>query len=127
MINKCVLQGRLCVDPELRRTQSGMAVTSFTLAVDRAGKEKQTDFIEIVAWDKKAEFAAQYFAKGHMCIVSGRIQVRDWKDKQGQNRRTYEVIAEELHFAESKRQDTQTAEVRDDGLREIQDDGDLPF
>lgn len=129
MVNKCILQGRLCADPELRRTQTGMAVTSFTLAIDRVGKEKQTDFIEIVAWDKKAEFAAQYFAKGQMAIVSGRIQMRDWQDKQGQKRRSHEVVADEIHFADSKRngESHNGADVRTDGFQEIQDDGDLPF
>lgn len=129
MVNKCILQGRLCADPELRRTQTGMAVTSFTLAVDRGGKEKQTDFIEIVAWDKKAEFAAQYFAKGQMCIVSGRIQMRDWQDKDGKKRRSHEVVADEIHFADSKRQEYQPVEVTPGGFREIpaDEESELPF
>jgi len=100
--------GRLTRDPELRHTQSNLAVTSFTLAIDRsfqrAGEPRQTDFIDIVAWQKQAEFAAQYFKKGQLVAVSGRIQVRNWKDNAGNDRRTYEVVADELHFAESKRE-----------------------
>lgn len=132
MLNTAILMGRLTADPELRRTQNNTAVTSFTLAIDRSfskGAEKQTDFIDIVVWDEKAEFAAKWFRKGQLVAVKGRIQVRSWEDKQGQKRRTYEVVAEEVHFAESKRNGESRigADVRTDGFQEIQDDGELPF
>lgn len=99
--------GRLVRDPELRRTQSGTAVTSFTLAVDRdfqnKGEEKQTDFIDCVAWRSTAEFVAKYFFKGSMAIVSGKLQIREWTDKEGNKRRNAEVVADNVYFGESKR------------------------
>ena len=92
MLNKIFIMGRLTRDPELRRTQSGTAVTSFTLAVDRDFKsqsgEKETDFIDVVAWRSTAEFAAKYFTKGRMAIVEGRLQIRPWTDKEGNSRRS---------------------------------------
>ena len=107
MLNKVILMGRLVKDPELRHTQSGTAVTSFRLAVDRdikrAGDEQTADFIDIVCWDKRAEFASRYFTKGKLVAVSGRLQQRNWTDKDNNKRTVIEVIAEELHFAESKR------------------------
>ena len=107
MLNKIFIMGRLTRDPELRRTQSGTAVTSFTLAVDRDFKsqsgEKETDFIDVVAWRSTAEFAAKYFTKGRMAVVEGRLQIRDWKDKDGNNRRSAEVVADNVYFGDSKR------------------------
>ena len=108
MLNRIIIMGRLTRDPELRRTQSGIAVTSFSLAVDRDFKskdsgEKQTDFIDVVAWRQTAEFVNQYFTKGRMAVVEGRLQIRDWKDKDGNNRRTAEVIADNVYFGDSKR------------------------
>ena len=98
MLNKIILMGRLTRDPELRRTGSGTAVTSFALAVDRdfkgQGGEKETDFIDVVAWRNTAEFVSKYFTKGRMAVVEGRLQIRDWKDKEGNNRRSAEVVAE---------------------------------
>ena len=107
MLNHIVLMGRLTRDPELRRTQSGLAVTSFTLAVDRdfASKdsgEKATDFIDIVAWRSTAEFVSKYFTKGKQVVVSGRLQIRDWTDKDNNKRRTAEVVADNVYFADSK-------------------------
>lgn len=106
MLNKIVLMGRLTRDPELRRTQSGVAVTSFSLAVDRdfktQGGEKETDFIDVVAWRQSAEFVAKYFAKGRMAVVEGRLQIRAWQDKDGNNRRTAEVVADNVYFGDSK-------------------------
>lgn len=107
MLNKIVLMGRLVRDPELRRTGSGTAVASFSLAVDRDfapkdGTEKETDFIEIVAWRSTAEFAAKYFTKGQMAAVSGRLQIRSWQDEDGNRRRSAEVVADNLYFAGSK-------------------------
>lgn len=98
MLNQVVLMGRLTRDPELRHTQSGLPVVSFSIAVDRdfgqKDGEKQTDFIDIVAWRGTAEFVSKYFAKGRMAVVSGRLQIRDWTDKEGNRRRTAEVVAD---------------------------------
>ena len=107
MLNKIILMGRLTRDPELRRTQSGTAVTSFSLAVDRDFKsqsgEKETDFIDIVAWRSTAEFVSKYFSKGRMAVVEGRLQIRDWTDREGGKRRSAEVIADNVYFGDSKR------------------------
>jgi single-strand DNA-binding protein len=108
MLNKIILMGRLTRDPELRRTQSGTAVTSFSLAVDRdfksQGGDKETDFIDIVAWRNTAEFVSKYFTKGRMAVVEGRLQIRDWTDRDGGKRRSAEVIAENVYFGDSKRE-----------------------
>ena len=107
MLNRIILMGRLTRDPELRRTGSGTAVTSFSLAVDRDFKsqsgEKETDFIDIVAWRSTAEFVSKYFTKGRMAVVEGRLQLRDWTDRDGNKRRTAEVIADNVYFGDSKR------------------------
>lgn len=108
MLNTITLMGRLTRDPELRYTQNQTAVTSFSLAVDRdygKGEDKQTDFIDIVAWRHTGEFVSKYFQKGSMAVVQGRLQVRDWTDKEGNKRRTAEVVAENVYFGESKRRD----------------------
>ena len=108
MLNHIVLMGRLTRDPELRRTGSGIAVASFTLAVDRdfgskESGEKETDFIDIVAWRSTAEFVSKYFTKGRMAVVSGRLQIRNWNDKDGNKRRSAEVVADNVYFGDSKR------------------------
>ncbi len=104
MLNKVILMGRLTADPEMRHTQNNTPVASFTLAVNRNfGNRDETDFIDIVSWNKNAEFVCNWFHKGQLVAVVGRLQVRNWQDKEGNNRRTYEVVAEETHFAESKR------------------------
>ena len=107
MLNHIVIMGRLTRDPELRRTGSGTAVTSFSLAVDRDFKsqsgEKETDFIDIVAWRNTAEFVSKYFTKGRMAVVEGRLQIRDWTDKDGNKRRSAEVVADNVYFGDSKR------------------------
>ena len=107
MLNKIFIMGRLTRDPELRRTQSGTPVTSFSLAVDRDFKsqsgEKETDFIDVVAWRSTAEFVAKYFTKGRMAVVEGRLQMRDWTDKDGNKRRSAEVVADNLYFGDSRR------------------------
>ena len=107
MLNRIILMGRLTRDPELRRTGSGTAVTSFSLAVDRDFKsqsgEKETDFIDIVAWRNTAEFVSKYFTKGRMAVVEGRLQIRDWTDKDGGKRRSAEVVADNVYFGDSKR------------------------
>ena len=111
MLNKAILMGRLVADPELRRTPNNNSVTSFTLAVNRSftrqGEQPQTDFIDIVAWGKTAEFVSRYFVKGQQVAVAGRIQTRTWEDKQGNKRKSVEVVAEEVHFAEPKRDNSQ--------------------
>lgn len=107
MLNKIILMGRLTRDPELRRTGSGTAVTSFSLAVDRDFKsqsgEKETDFIDIVAWKNTAEFVSRYFTKGRMAVVEGRLQIRDWTDRDGSKRRNAEVVADNVYFGDTKR------------------------
>ena len=108
MLNHIVLMGRLTRDPELRHTGSGVAVASFTLAVDRDFQSKDTqekavDFIDIVAWRNTAEFVSKYFTKGRMAVVSGRLQIRGWTDKEGNKRRSAEVVADNVYFGDSKR------------------------
>ncbi len=108
MLNHIVLMGRLTRDPELRYTQSQLAVVSFTLACERDfggkdGVERQTDFIDVVAWRVTAEFVAKYFAKGSMAVVSGRLQIRDWTDREGNKRRSSEIVADNVYFGDSKR------------------------
>lgn len=105
MLNRIVLMGRLTRDPELRKTQSDTPVCSFSLAVDRDYKrdgEKETDFIDVVAWRSTAEFVSKYFTKGRMAAVEGRLQIRDWMDKEGGKRRSAEVIADNVYFGDSK-------------------------
>ena len=107
MLNCIVIMGRIVRDPELRRTGNDIAVASFTLAVDRDfapkdGGEKETDFIDCVAWRKTGEFVAKYFPKGRMAVVSGRLQIRTWTDKDGNKRRNAEVVADNVYFGESK-------------------------
>ena len=110
MLNHIVIMGRLARDPELRRTGSGIAVTSFTLAVDRDfapkdGGERETDWIDCVAWRQTGEFVSKYFTKGRMAVVSGRLQIRTWTDKDGNKRRSAEVVADNVYFGDSKRDD----------------------
>ena len=176
MLNRIVIMGRLTRDPELRHTQTGTPVASFSLAVDRDFKdkttgekatefidivawrqtaefvsrfftsresgEKATDFIDVVAWRQTAEFVCQYFTKGRMAVVEGRLQIRDWKDKDGNNRRSAEVVADNIYFGDSKRDsqsggdyappaygspaESYTAPASG-GFAEIEEDGELPF
>ena len=135
MLNKIVVMGRLTRDPELRRTQSGLSVTSFSVACDRDFKsqsgEKETDFIDIVAWRQTAEFVCKYFSKGRMAVVEGRLQIRDWQDNNGNKRRSAEVIADSIYFGDSKPQDAQPAvhavNVDASDFDEIEDDPDIQF
>ena len=141
MLNHIVIMGRLTRDPELKRTQSGIAVSSFTLAVDRDfsgrdGGEKQTDFIDCVAWRNTAEFVSKYFTKGRMAVASGRLQIRDWTDRDGGKRRSAEVIVDNIYFGDSKKEggnpnpaDTSEAYGSSGaGFTELDDiDGELPF
>lgn len=134
MLNKIFIMGRLTRDPELRRTQNGTAVTSFTLAVDRDSKNadgtKDTDFIDVVAWRTTAEFVSKYFSKGRMAVVEGRLQLRDWTDNDGNKRKTAEVVADRMYFGDSKQEGKQEDKKQTapaDDFCEIEDDGDLPL
>lgn len=120
MLNQIAIQGRLVRDPELRRTNSGKAVTSFTLVCDRDFKnqqtgEKEVDFIECVAWGGTAEMVEKYFHKGQMAVATGRLQLRDWTDKNGQKRRTAEVLVNSIYFCGSKESGTQASSGADNG------------
>ena len=149
MLNHIVIMGRLTRDPELRHTQAGTAVASFTVAVDRDFKDKETgerktDFIDCVAWRSTGEFMVKYFAKGRMAVVEGRLQLRDWTDKEGNKRRSAEVLASSVYFGDSKPKDgdSKAKAGKDDdfqlpgdfgagsdsGFADLaDDDGDLPF
>ena len=148
MLNHITITGRLVRDPELRTTQSGVSVTSFTLAVDRDFKsqsgEKSVDFIDVVAWRNTAEFVCKYFGKGRMAVADGRLQIREWKDKDGNSRRSAEVVASSVYFGDSKRDGASgdspppygdpapgqcgSGYGEPTGFAEIDDnDGDLPF
>ena len=137
MLNKIILMGRLTRNPELRRTGSGTPVTSFSLAVERDFKgqngEKETDFIDIVAWKNTAEFVSRYFTKGRMAVVEGRLQIRDWTDKDGSKRRTAEVVADNVYFGDSRPSEgaapayAAPAGHNSDFAELGEDDGELPF
>ena len=141
MLNKVVIMGRFTKDPELRRTGSGTAVTSFSLACDRDFKsqsgDKETDFIEVVAWKNAAEFVSKYFSKGRMAVVEGRLQIRDWTDKAGNKRTTAEVVADNVYFADSKRSESNdnqkenfnalSGRLSDDFVPISEEDGEIPF
>ena len=142
MLNKIIIMGRLTRDPELRRTGSGTAVTSFSLACDRDFKsqsgDKETDFIEVVARKNTAEFVSKYFSKGRMAVVEGRLQIRDWTDKAGNKRTTAEVVADNVYFADSKRSESNenqkenfnalSGRLSDDFVAALNDDtSELPF
>ena len=139
MLNHITIMGRFTKDPELRRTGSGVAVTSFTIACDRdfgQNGQKETDFIDIIAWRNTAEFVNKYFTKGRMAVVSGRLQIRSWTDKDGKNRRSAEVVADNVYFADSKKDDsnsfntqiygTASAPASDFAMLD-DDDAQLPF
>ena len=133
--------GRLTRDPELRRTGSGTAVTSFSLACDRDFKsqsgDKETDFIEVVAWKNTAEFVSKYFSKGRMAVVEGRLQIRDWTDKSGNKRTAAEIVAANVYFADSKRSESNdnqrenfnalSGRLNDDFVPISEEGGDIPF
>lgn len=153
MLNRIILMGRLTRDPELRHTPAGTAVASFSLAVERDFKdkstgEKVTDFIDVIAWRNTGEFVSKYFSKGRMAVVEGRLQMRDWTDRNGNKRRSAEVIADNVYFGDSKRSDADTDADRGTGASSYaysdqqamegssnqrdfeelsEDDGDLPF
>ena len=130
-MNKVFIMGRLTSDPTVRHTQSGSSVASFTLAVDRNGKEKVTDFIECVAWKNTADFVGNYFSKGRMAVVEGRLQIRDWVDKEGTKRKATEVIVDNIYFGDSKAKgdplDSFAKEHPEVQFTEVDDDTNLPF
>lgn len=139
MLNKVFIMGRLTRDPELRRTQTGTPLASFSLAVDRDFKDKATgerttDFIDVVSWRNTAEFVSRYFTKGRMAVVEGRLQMRDWTDKDGNKRRSAEVVADQVYFGDAgKKDDAPTtfggmSYPNNDDFQELpDDDGKLPF
>ena len=148
MLNRIILMGRLTRDPELRHTQTGTAVASFSLAVDRDFRnrdsgEKGVDFIDVVAWRNTAEFVSKSFTKGRMAVVEGRLQIRDWTDREGGKRRSAEVVADNIYFGDSKRDGetggasfSRPAAPADYGMPPVggdqfaelaDDDGELPF
>lgn len=139
MLNKTILMGRLTADPELRKTQNNTSVASFTMAVNRSftrqGEQPQTDFIDVIAWSATAEFISKWFRKGMQVAVAGRLQTRNWEDRNGNKRKSTEVVAEEVHFAEGKK-DAQPSDhgtaanyggnaTDDFGMADY--DGELPF
>lgn len=124
MLNRITIMGRLVRDPELKYTASNTAVTSFTLAVERDFGEKKTDFIDCVAWKQTAEFVCNYFHKGSLAVASGRLQLRDWEDQNGNKRRNAEVVVDSIYFGESKRTDDSKPTFTE---LSNEDDGDLPF
>lgn len=137
MLNHITIMGRLTRDPELRRTGSGIAVASFTVAVDRdypnkETGEKETDFIDCVAWRQTGEVVSKYFTKGSMIVVSGRLQIRSWVDKEGNKRKTAEIVADNVYFGESKKKDSASTNVASDHVNPYMswtdfDDVVLPF
>lgn len=134
MLNKVLIMGRLARDPETGYTQNGTKWARFTLAVDRdfkdkASGERATDWVDVVAWRQTAEFSGKYFTKGRMAIVEGKLQVRDWTDKDGNKRRTTEVVAEQIYFGDSKTAGTAKPAAAEQEYKELpdEDDGELPF
>ena len=134
MLNKVVLMGRLTKDPEMRYTQAQTAVTSFSLAVERDAKsrdgDKEVDYINCVAWRNTAEFVEKYFRKGSMAVVAGRLQIRNWQDKDGNNRQSAEVVVDNIYFGDSKRSDDSgSVPLNGSMFKELEDDSheDLPF
>ncbi len=142
MLNKWMGMGRLTRDPELKHTGNNVAVVSFTLAVDRDNKgrdgEKKTDFIDIVAWRQTAEFISRFFSKGRMMVVEGKIQLREYTDRDGNKRKAFEIVADNVYFGDSKKSESgggyqpggpvpDFSDPAGAGFSELEDDGDLPF
>ena len=122
MLNQIVIQGRLTKDPELRTTQSGVGVATFTVAVDRDYQKEAVDFFAVTAWRQTAEFVSKYFQKGQMVVVSGKMQSRKWEDRDGNKRTAWEIQAENVYFGESRREKSPDVHVE-----EIEDDEEMPF
>lgn len=127
-LNRIIIMGRLTADAELRHTQNGKAVASFTVACNREGKDQATDFIDCVAWDKTAEFVSKYMSKGRVAVVEGRLQIRDWTDKDGNKRRNAEIKVERVFFGDSKKNDPIDDLARDlKQFAELSNESSLPF
>lgn len=127
-LNRIILMGRLTSNPTLRHTNSGTAVASFTLAVDRPGKEKATDFIDCTAWKNTAEFVNNYFSKGRMAVVEGRLQIDDWTDTHGNKRKNAKVMVDNIYFGDSKKEDPLDTFTKNNEFVEVEDDDStLPF
>lgn len=132
-LNHIDIMGRFTRDPELRYTAQGTPVASFTLAVDRdyqtGGSERQTDFIDCLAWRGTADFVSKYFNKGSMAVVTGRLQIRDWEDKNGNKRRSAEVVADSVYFGESKKRGdgVNVEPPKLEEMEEVDGDDTLPF
>ena len=130
MLNRIVVMGRCGKDPEIRMTKKGTSVASVTLAVDRdysADQNKETDWIDVVAFGKTAEFVEKYFSKGQMAVVTGRLQIRNWEDKEGNKRRSAEILADHVYFGEGKKDRAETYEPQGEFNEITDDDSDLPF
>lgn len=143
MLNRVIVMGRLTRDPEMRHTQSGTSVCSFSIACDRdivskQSGERETDFIDVIAWRGTGEFVGKYFTKGRMIVVVGRLQIRDWTDRDGNKRRSAEIVADNVYFGDSKKDaevagttpsppSAYTAPQQNNDFAEMEDDGDLPF
>ena len=130
MLNHISIMGRMTKDPELRRTNSGTAVASFTLAVDRdykQGDEKLTDFIDVVCWRNTAKFVSQFFSKGRMAIVDGKLESSKYEDKDGNKRISWAITANSVYFADSKKDAAPQTSAPVGGFEEVEDDGNLPF
>ena len=130
MLNRIVVMGRCGKDPEIRMTQKGTPVASVTLAVDRdysADQNKETDWIDVVAFGKTAEFVEKYFSKGQMAVVSGRLRIRNWEDKEGNKRRSAEILADHVYFGEGKKDRAETYEPQGEFSEITDDDPNLPF
>ena len=126
-MNKVIISGRTTADIELKATQTGKSVASFTVAVDTGyGENKQTSFLDVIAWEKMAELVSQYVHKGNKVLICGRLQTRAWKDKNGNKRKATEIVANEIEFIEAKKNDAAPA-PNDSNYTEIADDSDLPF
>ncbi len=131
MLNKIVCMGRLTKNPELRRTATGKAVASFTIAVDRDYKsesgERETDFINVVAWGSTGEFVEKFFGRGKMAVVFGRLQIRQWTDRDGNKRYAAEIVADSVYFGDSKREESAQPAAPAEAYETLNDDTELPF
>ena len=131
MLNHFTGMGRLTRDPDQKTTPTGVSVASFSIAVERdfaEGGEKKTDFIDVVAWRQTAEFVSKYFTKGMMAVVSGRLQIREWQDKEGNKRKTAEIVADNVYFGEGKKDNGGSSQTKPAGNPiDVPTDGDLPF
>lgn len=127
MLNRITIQGRMVREPELRYSSSGTPIASFTIACDRDFGDKQTDFIDVVAFKHTAEFISKFMAKGRMALVTGRLQIREWQDKEGHKRRSAEIVADSVYFGDSKKDADKASGGSESAFTPYEDDGDLPW